>query len=230
MKRTIEERAEDILNSLLADAHLARYVSNLRIPRVHQGSEGVWLIILGQDPTTRSFSSRAPTRTVLDLDRQGNLRRYVAEICGGLGLDLNQHVYATNYLKNLFVRPPTEIREIDVFDRFSRWWLPLLLEELAQFPGVPVITLGQPLLAALVRESAGPRVRDYWGYTRGWKSGERGSFQFLKPNQNRLGRVVFPFPHQPTTRKRFYRETLGDYIVFVRRNCGLRECSYPVRR
>jgi len=75
MKRTIEKRAEDILDNLLADAHLGSYVSNLRIPRVHQGSEGVWLIILGQDPTTRSFSSRAPTRTVLGLDRQGNLRR-----------------------------------------------------------------------------------------------------------------------------------------------------------
>jgi uracil-DNA glycosylase len=228
--RTIEERAEEIRASLLADARLGKHVSRQPIPKVHRGSEGVWLIILGQDPTTRKPSSGVPVTTVLDLDHHGSLRLYLTQICGGLGIDLNQHVYATNYLKNFFVKPPNEIREIDVFEEFFSRWLPLLQEELAEFPGVPVITLGESLLKALVRGDASPCVRDYWGYTPRWNSGERSPFRFLKPSENRLGRVIFPFPHQPSIRKQFYRETFGDYVAFARGNSGLTECSYPVRR
>jgi hypothetical protein len=31
-----------------------------------------------------------------------------------------------------------------------------------------------------------------------------------------LNRTVFPFPHQPSVRKAFYRERLADYVAFVR--------------
>ncbi len=151
---TIEERAEEILANLLADARLRIYVREQPIPKVHRGSEGVWLVFLGQDPTTRRPSSGPIITKVLDLDHHGSLRLYLTQICGGLGIDLNQHVYATNYIKNLFARPPTEIREIDVFHEFSGWWLQLLEEELAEFPGVPVITLGELLLRVLVRGGA----------------------------------------------------------------------------
>jgi hypothetical protein len=59
-------------------------------------------------------------------------------------------------------------------------------------------------------------MRDYWGYVPGWKSGERGEKRCLAADENRLQRVVFPFPHQPSAGKCFYRERLEEYLAFVR--------------
>ena len=33
---------------------------------------------------------------------------------------------------------------------------------------------------------------------------------------NRVHRVLFPYPHQPSLRKLFYRERLGEYTAFFR--------------
>lgn len=124
MLHSIQERAEAILQCAAADSALGRYVdSKLCIPRSFQGTGPIKLVLLGQDPTVKRESARATIRTVLNLDREVNLRRYVARICLGLGLKLEKHVYATNYVKSFFVRPPTQIREIDVLSESSRWWL-----------------------------------------------------------------------------------------------------------
>jgi len=32
------------------------------------------------------------------------------------GLDLDQNIYATNYFRNFFIKPPTQIEEINVFE------------------------------------------------------------------------------------------------------------------
>jgi hypothetical protein len=221
MQRAIEETAQGILQELAADPVLGRFVdSELPIPQPFRGSGPIKLVVLGQDPTVKRASERAKIRVVLNLDRGGNLRRYVTRICEGLGLELDRHVYATNYVKNFFVRPPTQIKGKDLLGAASRWWLPLLLDELAPFAGVPVIALGQPLLGLLTTGETSRLVRDYWGYRRGWQSGAKGAFRSLGPAQNRLGRVVFPFPHQPSVGKAFYREHMGDYIAFVRRIAG----------
>jgi len=217
MQFNVEQRAKEVLIGLASNPHLSRFVdSTLDIPRVYRGSGEIRLIVLGQDPTVKNVRSRATIKTVLNLDRRGSLRNYLAQICSDLGLDLGQNVYATNYLKNFFIKPPTQIKEINVFQEFSRIWLPLLLDELAMFPHEPIITLGEPLLSALVHKGASPRVRDYWGYTPRWKSGETGPFRCVEPNENHLGRFIFPYPHQPSIRKRFYRERLRDYTAFVR--------------
>jgi uracil-DNA glycosylase len=205
------------LSELKANPKLRRYVdSTLDIPEVFRGKGEIRLVVLGQDPTVKDPVSRRSINTVLNLDKGGNLKAYLSRICEGLGLELDQHVYATNYLKNFFVEPPTQIDEIDIFQLFGPIWLPLLQAELALFPQAPVITLGEPLLTALVRGDASPRVRDYWGYTPRWKSSETGPFRHLAPRANVLERTVFPFPHQPSIRKQFYRERLGDYTAFVR--------------
>jgi len=212
----VEQRAEAMLMKLASDPHLGRFVdSSFSIPKVYRGSGKVRLVILGQDPTVKDVRSRAAIKTVLNLDRRGGLRNYLIQICSHLGLDLDRNVYATNYLKNFF-KPPTQIKELDVFREFSRVWLPLLRDELATVPEVPLISLGQPLLSALVSEGASPHVRDYWGYTPGWKSGQTASFRCLEPYENQLGRLIFPFPHQPSIRKLFYKDRLTDYTAFVR--------------
>lgn len=213
----VQRRAEGLLEHLSSDARLGRFVdTSLGIPQPFHGSGEIRLIVLGQDPTAKDVSSRAGIKTVLNLDRRGGLRIYLTRICSDLDLDLDENVYATSLFKNFFVRQPKQIEEIDVFQEFSPIWLPLLQDELARFPQVPVITLGQPLLATLVREGASPQVRDYWGYTPRWKSGEAGPFQYLKPGENHLDRTIFPFPHQTSIRKPFYKEHLRDYTAFVK--------------
>jgi len=212
-----QHRAKAVLDEVLEYADLAHLVdSTLGIPEPFRGQGEIRLIVLGQDPTVKNPHSRRRIKTVLNLDTSGSLRAYLSRICEGLRLNLDQHVYATNHLKNFFVEPPTQIEEIDVFEVFGPIWLPLLQQELASFPEAPVITLGQPLLGALVCGDASPLVRDYWGYTPGWKSGDTGPFRHLAPRENLLQRTVFPFPHQPSIRKQFYRDRLADYTAFVR--------------
>jgi len=137
-------------------------------------------------------------------------------VCQKLGIILNQNVYATNLFKNFFIQPPTTIKENDIFQAFLPTWLPLLHEELAQFPDIPVITLGQPVMQTLIKPGVPILVREYWGYTTGWREGKFESLKFIKPAENILGRTVFPFPHQPALRIRFYKHRMSDYIAFMR--------------
>lgn len=212
----MEQRAGEVLKSLAFNPHLASYIdSTLPIPKVHRGRGNIRLVILGQDPTVKRAESRANVKTVLNLDRKNVLRRYLEAVCVGLGLRLDVNVYATNYLKNFFIEPPAQIKEIDILDAFTPHWLPLLQYELSQFPEVPVITLGEPLLGAIVIGGASPKVRDYWGYTQDWKEGKTGPLKYSPPENNILGRVVFPFPHQPSIGKQFYSARLSQYVKYV---------------
>ena len=211
------QRAYEILDGLASDPDLGRFVDHsLPIPKVFCGTGYIKLVILGQDPTVKNEASRKRIKTVLNLDKNNSLRRYLVEVCDGLGLDLDENVYATNYFKNFFIKPPTQIDDIDVFSTYSPYWLPLLKEEIAEFHRVPVITLGEPLLGAVVGQNASPKVRDYWGYTNDWKEGATKPYGFLAQDKNALEREVFPFPHQPSIQKQYYRERLGRYIDFVK--------------
>jgi len=214
MSLNLAVKTREILENLLADSHLAHFVCKLPIPKVYSGNGRIKLVILGQDPTVKNKASRATITTVLNLDKSGSLKNYLSRICTGLGISL-ENVYATNYLKNFFTEPPTQIKEIDIFKEFTPYWLPLLKEELAQFPHVPIIVLGQPLLLPIVCGGASSLVRDYWAYTANWKSGEKGIYRYVEPDKNILGRVVFPFPHQPSIGKQFYTKRFEEYIAFI---------------
>jgi hypothetical protein len=210
--------AQSILSKLAADSNLGRFIApGLAIPAVKRGTGPIKLIILGQDPTVKNAAARAQIKTVLNLDKKGGLRVYLAGISQGLGLDLNANIYATNYLKCFFTCPPTQMKEIDIFQAFGPYWLPLLLDELKELEGVPVVALGEPLFFALRRPGALPRLRDYWGYQSRWQSKGFGEMGHLTPEQNALGRVVFPFPHQPSIRKTFYKARMADYLNYARR-------------
>jgi hypothetical protein len=218
-KNEIYSQSQAVLERIKANPKLGKYVDcSLEIPEVFRGSGEIKLIILGQDPTVKNPISRKHIHYALNLDpqRKGNLWNYLAEICGYLGFDLAQNIYATNLYKNFFIQPPTQIKAVDIFHEALPCWLPLLLEELAEFPLAPVITLGEPLLTALVSDLNKAKVRDYWGYVSGWQQGNCKAFSMLEPQDNILGQVIFPYPHQPSIQKRFYREHLATYAAFTK--------------
>ncbi|MGA8848800.1 MAG: hypothetical protein WB564_03140 [Dehalococcoidia bacterium] len=209
--------AIDVQSYISSHPNLGKYVdSHYQLPEVHKGSGTIKFIILGQDPTIKNKERRKFIKKVLNLDKCGRLRSYLVDICNGLGVDLDVNVYATNYLKNFFDSPPTQIKEVNIFQLFEPYWLPVLLEEIEPFPDIPIISLGQPLLKAIAKLGTSAFVRNYWGYTVNWKSGERGTFRYLEPALNKTGRMIFPFPHQPSLNKEFYRERLAEYIHFIR--------------
>jgi len=213
----IVEKAEHILETSSHDEVLAKYIdTRLCIPHPYLGNGPVKLVVLGQDPTVKNAASRRLIKTVLNLDKKGSARSYLACVCQGLGIDLEHNVYATNLYKNFFIQPPTQIKEIDIFRTFLNKWLPLLEEELAQFAGVPVITLGEPVLTPLLKSGVPIRLREYWGYTSEWEIGQLQPLKYIRPDNNLLGRTIFPFPHQPSLRKQFYKKRMNEYIAFMK--------------
>jgi hypothetical protein len=217
MINNTEERAPHILEQLKQDKRLWQYVdSTLHIPKPYYGLGEIKLIVLGQDPTVKNAESRRHIKTVLNLDKNRSVRAYLAGVCNGLGIDIKENVYATNLYKNFFIHPPTQIAEIDIFEEFAEVWFPFLNEELAQFGNIPIITLGQPILAPLVGKGIPIQVRHYWGYIPEWKTKPLHPFQYIKPEDNKLNRIIFPFPHQPSLRKQFYKAKMSDYISYVK--------------
>lgn len=199
---------------------LGKYVDpSLPIPAPFTGTGEIKLIVLGQDPTVKNAAVLKDINTVLNLDKKKNLYHYVNKICLALGLSLQENIYATNILKNFFIKPPTQIKEIDIFAAFLPYWLPVLMEELAQYPDIPVVTLGEPLLGMVVNEHGDPKVRSYWGYRPRRKEGDRKPFSYLHPEHNILKRRVYPLPHQPSFyTKRFYYERFDEYVSTVKIN------------
>ena len=218
IKQEVAEKANRIFEEITASESLAAYIDvGLSIPDVFVGTGEIKLIVLGQDPTVKDAKKRKDITVTLNLNKRGSVRNYMTQVCIGLGLHLKQNVYATNLLKNFFVKPPTQIKECDIFEVFVPYWLPLLREELARFPNVPIITLGQPLLRALVVEESKGLVRKYWGYTIDWREKPLLPFSFVPPEDNKLERRFFPFPHQPSLRKPFYKATLPAYIRYLKK-------------
>ncbi len=70
-------------------------------------------------------------------------------------------------------------------------------------------------MQTLVKPCVPNLVREYWGYITEWKEGKLEPFQFIKPVENIFKRTVFPFPHQPSIRKEFYKHRMIDYIAFM---------------
>ena len=210
---------------MMRDAALAPWVdSSLPIPRPHLGSGEIRLVIVGQDPTVQNPRSRASISTVLNLDRAGSLLKYLDGLCGDLGVSLTQNVYATNACKCFFSAPPTTIKrisEVEVLQAGARVWLPVLQYELAAFPDATVVSLGEPVLAMLVRPGFAHNMRDYWGYQPSWRSGYRYPVRAIEAEESTLGRRIYPFVHQPTmrgARAAFYRERRPEYIALVRQD------------
>ena len=167
-------------------------------------SRGISLIIIGQDPTVQNEIAREDIEYTLNLDKAGALKTYIRQICEGLNISF-ENIYATNVFKYFYTIPPAQTMHI--LQAHLELNLALLKEEITTFPNAKIITLGEPVLQLLAGEEQ--KVRNFWGYN-------GNPFSYCSAINNSLGRNFYPFPHQPSIRKVFYREHLRDYIEFVR--------------
>lgn len=174
------------------------------------GKGEIILIIIGQDPTIKNEDGRKEISCTLNLDKNGALKRYIEEdICFSLGLTL-ENVYATNIFKYFYTNRPATT--FNVMQSHLNENLNLLVDELNQFQNATIITLGEPVLRLLAGTSS--RVRYFWDYNQETKI-SNGNYSFSLGIDNLLGRDFFPFPHQPSLRKTFYKNHLNNYINFV---------------
>jgi len=174
-----------------------------------KGASEIKLIIIGQDPTIRNVKSRKNITCTLNLDKNNSLKTYIGSICEKLGITV-ENVYATNLFKYFYTYPPADTPE--VLQAHLEPNLRLLMQELNEYKSLPVITLGQPLLQLLCGDNA--LVKDFWDYEKKTRK-TNSNFRFSNASENKLNRDFYPFPHQPSIRKEFYKNTLNSYTQFM---------------
>jgi len=177
------------------------------------GNQKIKLIIVGQDPTIRNFSSRKNINISLNLDKPNSIHRYISnEICGNIGIDL-QNIYATNLFKYFYVCPPSDT--FHVLQQHLKTNVKILLTELRHFKGVPIITLGEPVLKLLTNSKS--KMQYYWDYDRSKKASNL-NFKYCKGAETILNTEFFPFPHQPSySRNEFYKNTFIHYLNYFKK-------------
>ncbi len=208
-------KAKNIRQAVLENQVLAKHIDEKRkcIPAPKIGKGMIKLIIIGQDPTVKNKNSRDSITTTLNLDKRNSLYTYVSYLAEQTGCDLEQNVYATNLLKCFFIAPPASIKNEHVVRKHTPFWIDLLNEELNAYPNATVITMGEPLLNALVVRGS-HKVKEYWGY-QGKNLADIKSFRYCDATSNLLQRKFFPFPHQPSIRIEFYKKYMNDYLIFM---------------
>jgi len=203
----------------LASSEISSYIDTSLTPPIPFRGSGrgkIKLIILGQDPTVQDPEYREKIKVTLLLDQPGGLRTYIEKVCKALDIDLDENIYATNLLKNFFTVPPDTMRDKDpqFFRKAADYWIPLLREEIEEFEKVPIMPLGEPVLNCLTISPDRVLIRNYWGYEGPGQYGKK--FSYIKPKDNVLSRVVFPFPHIPGLSKKIYRQQMNGYLAFMK--------------
>lgn len=168
------------------------------------GKKTIKLIILGQDPTIRNIKQRSKIQCTLNLDNNSALRKYIEKICVGLDLSLD-NIYATNIYKYFYTVPPADTPDVLKLHLVPN--LKLLESELSDFEKCPIITLGEPVLKLLTNTNE--KVRNYWNYG-------RCGFHYNLSSNNILRRQIFPFPHQPSIRKKLYNGYFLMYLDYMK--------------
>ena len=216
-KDELEIKNRKIIDNLKR-SDIGEYIdTSLAPPAPFQGGGKIKLIVVGQDPTVQDPEYREKVKVVLLLNQPGRLRTYLGKVCKGLDIGLDENIYATNLLKNFFSRPPDKINKDypQFYQKAADYWIPLLREEIAEFEDVPILTLGEPVLNCLTTSSDWALIRNYWGYEGPGRYGE--NFGYIKPAENVLGRVIFPFPHIPGLMHKFYRQQMDGYLAFMKK-------------
>lgn len=203
IRRTLKKTKDDINNPI-----------DLSLPVIlpFRGNKKIKLIIIGQDPTIKNQITRKEIKCTLNMDKRGSLKKYIESILENLELTI-ENLYATNIYKYFYSIPPAKTPHI-LFNHLQPN-LEVLKRELNEFPDTPIITLGEPVLQLLANEKA--KVRDYWGYEK--NTGKTNcKFKFSNANENKLKRDFFPFPHQPSIRKEFYKNNIKNYLKYLLNN------------
>jgi hypothetical protein len=215
----ILEQVERIRKTLKEKSDFAINPINRSLPVIppYIGGGNIKLIVLGQDPTVKNVSSRSKISCALNLNKAGALRTYIEEICRGLSISI-ENVYATNLFKYFYSAPPA--KTFNVLKAHLPMNLELLKGELNALGNIPIISLGEPVLQLLSDDFN--KVRTYWGYCKSGSS--NGNFYYSIASVNKLGLDFFPFPHQPSRRKVFYANTIGEYLKYMNMVCGI---QYP---
>ena len=201
----------------LASSEINSFIDTALIPPVpFRGKGKIKLIILGQDPTVQDPEYRKKIKVTLLLNLPGGLRTYIGKICKALDIDIGENIYATNLLKNFFTVPPDKRRKEDpeFFRKAADHWIPLLKAEIEEFENVSILPLGEPVLNCLTKSSDEVLIRNYWGYEGPGQYGR--NFRFIKPSENVLSRIIFPFPHIPGLSHKFYRQQMNGYLTFMK--------------
>ena len=212
MQKEIREVIEELKAS-----EISSYIdTTLSPPKPFRGSGKIKLIILGQDPTVQNQEYRKRIKVTLLLNQPGGLRTYVDKICKALDIDLDENMYATNLLKNFFTVPPDTLRKDnpEFFRKAAGYWIPFLKEEIEEFENAPILPLGEPVLNCLVNSSNWVLIRNYWGYEGPAQYGQ--NFDYIKPTENILSKVIFPFPHIPGLRHKIYKQQMDGYLKFMK--------------
>lgn len=200
----IIERVREIMQNLKDFPENKIDINRQPIPPF-KGSEKIRLIIIGQDPTVKNIKSRDKISTTLNLDKNGALKIYITDICNALGIGF-ENVYATNVFKYFYTIPPA--KTINVLSDHFKPNEELLIKELSLYPNIPIITLGEPILKLLTDRKN--KVRKYWGY-----DGVGFSYTSLYDH------IAFPFPHQQSKNKKFYKDHFGNYLSFVKKQIAI---------
>lgn len=198
--------------SLSKDSSINPIDLGLPIIPPFNGGGKIKLIIVGQDPTIKVSINRNRIVTTLNLNKRGSLYSYVNGICQGLKINID-NVYATNLFKYFYTSPPA--KTIGVLESHLVLNLELLRKEISAYNNAIIISLGEPVLKLLIGPEA--KVRGYWGYDSLKKSGFK-QFNFSSAKKNILGYDFYPFPHQPSISKDFYKNTFNEYIQFINQN------------
>lgn len=210
----IIEKAREIRDELRLYKDSPTNPIDLELPIIPPfvGGGEIKLIIIGQDPTIKNDKGRKLITSTLNLNKRNSLYSYINVICQGLRINI-ENVYATNLFKYFYTIPPANT--LGVLEKHLESNLELLQKEISVNKNVIIITLGEPVLKLLTGPEA--KVRRYWGYDTLKKNGFK-IFNFSSAENNKLGYDFYPFPHQPSIRKEFYKNTLNEYIQFINLN------------
>lgn len=212
------QRSLRVRGRLKADPKLGKYIDeDLHIPMPFVGSGPIKLVIVGQDPTIGSKKGRHKITQVLMLDRGGSLKSFLQDVCAQLGVKLEDNVYATNVCKNFFTDPPRNIKDVKVVKESGGTWLPILRDELALFPETPILTLGEPILEVLLRPDKYHPMKWFWGHRRNWQHNGVHPFRLVEPEDTTIARRFYPFIHQNSKSRPFYKKYSSEYLAFVRK-------------
>ena len=209
---------EKVIEKLASSEISSNIDTSLNPPVPFRGRGKIKLIVLGQDPTVQDPEYRKKIKVTLLLNQRGGLRTYLGKICKALDIDLDENIYATNLLKNFFTVPPDTMRGQDpqFFQKAANHWIPLLKEEIRGFQNIPILPLGEPVLNCLTKSADWILIRNYWGYKGPAQYGQ--NFGYIKPTENVLSRVIFPFPHIPGLSHKFYRQQMDGYLIFMKKH------------